>query len=462
MHYSIINKSELEGAQRIDAEYYQPTNLSLSKKVRSKRYSTLDSIAFVTDGEHGSPDWDESSNIKYVVAETIRENYINDENFQTISEKQFKRNERAALREDDLLIYSVGMNAGLSAVVEPQLLPASIPRSVALARLNKNFLPEYVSIFLNSKFGKFQTKRLTAGNAQPMLALDNIKQLEIADIPISSQQTFKNLYEEAYRLRVAAKSFYSQAEKVLLEELGIKESDFGDELSYVVDFAEAGKRTDAEYFQPKYQKLVGKLRANGSKRLGGLVSVKKGFEPGSEAYQDEGRLFIRVSSLSKFGIQNLDQKYLSDELYEKLKQDYEPQAGEILLSKDATLGIAYVVSEPVEGIISGGILRLKLKADIDSEYLALVINSLVGQMQVERDAGGSIIKHWKPDQVKDLEIPILPKATQEKIGELVRKSHEARQKSKELLEDAKRQVEELIEKPSQNIQTEYLLDKMSD
>ena len=118
--------------------------------------------------------------------------------------------------------------------------------------------------------------------------------------------------------------------------------------------------------------------------------------------------------------------------------------GEILLTKDATPGIAYVLREPIEGIISSGIMRLKLKEDIESEYLALCINSIIGQMQIERDAGGSIIIHWKPEQIKKLQIPILSKSIQQKIADLIRKSHEARKKAKGLLEEAKHKVEKVI------------------
>ena len=153
-----------------------------------------------------------------------------------------------------------------------------------------------------------------------------------------------------------------------------------------------------------------------------------------------------MSSLSKNGIEEKDQKYLSDELYQKLKDGFEPKVDEILLTKDASPGVAYVVKEPIDGIISSGIIRLKIKTDIKLEYLALCINSIVGKMQVERDAGGSIIIHWKPEQIKNLVIPVLPKSTQQKIAELVRKSHEAKKKSKDLLEEAKRKVEEIIEK----------------
>jgi type I restriction enzyme S subunit len=89
---------------------------------------------------------------------------------------------------------------------------------------------------------------------------------------------------------------------------------------------------------------------------------------------------------------------------------------------------------------------LRLKEAIEAEYLALCINFIIGQMQIERDAGGSVISHWKPEQIKKLQVPIFSKSTQQKIADLVRQSHHARKKAKELLEKAKREVEELIEK----------------
>jgi len=67
-------------------------------------------------------------------------------------------------------------------------------------------------------------------------------------------------------------------------------------------------------------------------------------------------------------------------------------------------------------------------------------------MQIELDAGGSVIAHWKPEQIKKLQVPILSKSTQGKIADLVLQSHQARKKTKELLEKAKREVEEIIEK----------------
>ena len=89
---------------------------------------------------------------------------------------------------------------------------------------------------------------------------------------------------------------------------------------------------------------------------------------------------------------------------------------------------------------------MRLKEAIEANYLTLFVNSIIGQMQTERDAGGSVISHWKPEQIKKLQVPIPPKSTQQKISDLARHSHQARQKAKELLEKAKREVEEFIEK----------------
>ena len=84
--------------------------------------------------------------------------------------------------------------------------------------------------------------------------------------------------------------------------------------------------------------------------------------------------------------------------------------------------------------------------EIENEYLALCLNSILGQMQAERDGGGSVITHWRPERIKSVLIPVLPKSAQQKIADLVQKSHEARKKAKELLEEAKQKVESLIEK----------------
>lgn len=456
--FSIIQKSQLEGAMRLDAEYYQPEYLGFEKRMKSEisQYKLWKGIKgkFIT-GPFGSEfhveNYESNGRFRYIRGKDVKEFFLTDNDNVYIPKKDFDRLKKYALCENDILISVVG-TLGNVAIVEKSNMP-SIFSCKSTAFRTDEIDSYYFLAYLNSKYGRGFLERSVRGAVQTGLNIDDLKNLPIY-VPATEKQNIigKIIKDAQYELK-NSKDLYKKAEELLLKELGLESFDIEENLSTIVNFSDIleARRMDAEYFQEKYEKLILKIKNKNAKKLGGIVSMKKGFEPGSEEYQEEGKLFVRVSSLSKNGIESNDQKYLSDELYNKLEKDYEPKVGEILLTKDATPGIAYFIKEKVEGIISGGILRLKLKEDVEGEYLALCLNSIVGKMQAERDAGGSIIAHWKPEQIKNILIPILPKETQRKISDLVRQSHEARKYAKELLEEAKRKVENMIEKGGEKI-----------
>lgn len=443
--FSIIQKSQLEGAKRLDGEYYQPEYLLLLNKLFKVGTDDLgNKVEKVTQGPNplflanGKVCLNGRNINSYRVDPT-------DSNF--VSEQEYKKYKGFRVSIGDILITLKGLGSiGKTGYVFEDL-DAIFSRDVGLIRAKEN--SEFIFAFLMSKYGVFQIERSTSGGTgQLTLTTNYIKHFKIPRFDSQAIIEIKNLVNVSESQHRESLTTYRKAENLLLEELGLKDFKVTDDLSFVINLSDIQQahRVDAEYFQPKYEKLLQQIRSKNGKKLGDLVTMKKGFEPGSEAYQEEGKLFIRVSSLSINGIEDRDQKYLTNDLYQKLKPDFEPKVGEILLTKDATPGIAYVLKNPVEGIISGGILRLKIKQDIDPEYLALCVNSVIGQMQAERDAGGSIIAHWRSEQIRDIFIPILTQSIQEKIADLVRQSHEVRKKSKELLEEAKRKVEEMIER----------------
>jgi restriction endonuclease S subunit len=93
------------------------------------------------------------------------------------------------------------------------------------------------------------------------------------------------------------------------------------------------------------------------------------------------------------------------------------------------------------------LLHLSVKRDdVLPEYLTLVLNSLIVQLQADRDAGGSIIQHWKPSEIGEVLIPIIENSIQTQIEEKIKKSFELKEESKKLLDLAKRAVEIAIEK----------------
>lgn len=413
-----------------------------------KKNKTLQvgTFADVTDGIHTSIDYDNSSNIKLISATSPRENIFDFSREAFISEKAHVSNLRTSLKENDVIISTVG-TIGNCAVVNKEILPANSDRHVGIIRMKNNYSPYVLSTFLLTKYGRMQTLRESTGNVQLNLFIYKIKELLIPELSELFQQQIEKIVKTAHIHIEKSKALYSEAENLLLEELGLKDwkpTEDAVNIKTINDFKNSG-RLDAEYYQPKYDDLLSKLLKIETKHLGGIngiVSIKKSIEPGSEAYQDSGIPFIRVANLSKFGLSDTD-IYLNKE---EAITDLYPKKDTILLSKDGSVGIAYKVEKDLDVITSGAILHLKIKdADFLPDYLTLVLNSIIVKMQAERDAGGSIIQHWKPSEIEKVIIPKFSMEIQNKISEKIQESFRLRGESEGLLHLAKLAVETAIE-----------------
>ncbi|WP_278347752.1 restriction endonuclease subunit S, partial [Helicobacter pullorum] len=205
-------------------------------------------------------------------------------------------------------------------------------------------------------------------------------------------------------------------------------------------------RLDAEYYQSKYEKNEALLKSLPHKRLHELVDIYKSIEPGSDFYKEKGLPFVRVSNLSKFGVGKSEVYLDSKDFAKESLQSLYPKKDDVLLSKDGSVGIAYAVENDLECVLSGAILRLKIKdkVEIKAKYLSLVLNALTTQLQAQRDCGGSIIAHWRLEEIQNLLIPLLDSKTQEAIESKISQSFALKARSKELLESAKQRVENAI------------------
>ncbi len=218
--------------------------------------------------------------------------------------------------------------------------------------------------------------------------------------------------------------------------------------SFKDSFGTSG-RLDAEYYQLKYEQVVNKVKSKPYDVLSNIVDIKKSIEPGSKNYVEKGLPFMRVADLSKNGLSE-PQKFISEHFVQANKdkiRDLKPKKGTILFSKDGTVGIAYHLRQDYNGITSGAILHLNVKDEnrIIPEYLTLALNSKIVQMQAERDAGGSIILHWRSSEIENVVVPIIDYKKQQQIANLIEESFALKKQSKHLLEVAKKAVEIAIE-----------------
>jgi type I restriction enzyme, S subunit len=117
-----------------------------------------------------------------------------------------------------------------------------------------------------------------------------------------------------------------------------------------------------------------------------------------------------------------------------------------------------MLREDANFITSGAILHLtvKDKNKIIPEYLTLALNSKLVQMQAERDAGGSIILHWRVSEIEKVVVPLIDFNKQREIADLVEESFQLKKQSEHLLEVAKTAVEIAIEKKDEKTAIEYI------
>jgi type I restriction enzyme S subunit len=452
---------------RFDSEYSRPEYIKNDKLIKQQNYISLAKLCTkknITKGE--TPTWQGfeylDEGIPFVRSQNTSPMGVNIEDLVFISENYHKIKKRSEILFGDSLLAIVGATIGQVGYYNLNQ-PANCNQAVAIIRPDDKNLQIYLNVFLQTKALQLQIKRLQGGNARDNLDLEEVRKLKFV-YPKSEtfQSHIADLVQTAHSKLEESKKLYLQAEQILLEELGLgetprqpavatpQEGNFGSLNISVKNFSESfgvSGRLDAEYYQPKYDQILEKIRQFKHLNLGGedgLVDIFKSIEPGSEAYQENGIPFVRVSNLNKNEISEPEIK-LNEKQFGHIKK---PKKDDILLSKDGSVGLAYKCQKDENFITSGAILHLTIKNTdlILPDYLTLVLNSKIVQLQAQRDAGGSIIQHWKPSEIEAVLIPLLPSQTQSQIAEFIQTSFKLRTESKELLERAKLEVEEEVEK----------------
>lgn len=451
MQSSVVPFREIQQSvfgNRIDAEFYRPDHLASDRVVSKGDYQILSQVTSKIDVGYVGPMASEyvSEGIWLLQTQNVKEFFLNEASKIYIDSEFHDELNKSKVRKGDILIARSGSFGAASIYLEDETInSADIAIIQALpAKVN----PYYLVAFLNCKYGVNQLLRFASGGLQGHVNLSILENLKVPALNDDAQNHFTSIIIGSYSHREEAKRLFAQAHNLVLAELGLADWHPTHQRSFITNFSDASKagRVDADYFQPKYDEVIASIKSypGGWDTLGNLAVMRKCVEVGQGEYRDDGVPFVRVSNLSPFEIS--EEKYISEELY-ALTQQHQPEQGEILLSKDATPGIAhYLREQPKQMIPCSGILRLRNQSTrVNNEYLTLVLNSMLTREQANRDVGGSVILHWRPDQIAGIAVPILSAETQIQIQELVGQSYARRQESKRLLTCAKRAVEVAIE-----------------
>jgi restriction endonuclease S subunit len=438
---SAINFSQLE--DRVDAWYYQPKFLEIERLLGNE--SLLGSCVRPIK-EKKDPTENPESLFRYIEIDNVNI-YSGEITTQEFLGRDTPSRARKGVVVGDCIVSTVRPNRNAVGLITGDLKACVCSTGFSVLRSYK-FLPEFLFIFLKSRLGAAQLSRPIMAAMYPAISEADILKIHCPIPSKKFQQYIKDLVEEAHQKQEQAEEKYKEAEELLGRELGIKDLKFETQKTFKSSFSEIGDRLDPEYYQPKFyevEKILSKYRDRIT--LGDISTPPKYGTSEDLYYVEKGVPLLRVTDIDRFYTIDPSQgKFISYEDAERLR-NYQVQEGDIIISRTGTLGSAVLIDQNLSGSAYGSyFIKVTPKHPrLSPQFIAFFLNSRLGKLQSEKWASGGIQTNLTIEAIKSLVVPILSKPTQKKITDLVRQSHEAREKAKELIDRAKREVETSIE-----------------
>ena len=317
-----------------------------------------------------------------------------------------------------------------------------------LVRLTPNpemVTPEYLTAFLNTKYGELDVKRRARISInQSNVNAEELKRVEIPLVSRQLQQAITSSFDRAFDLIRKSGSLFVQAETQLLAEIGLLEWQPEHRLVRIVNYSDMKQagRMDAEYFQPKYAEIEEAIRSYHN----GYTFIRDAFAQNKSTFQvlpDEMYQYVEIGSVNVSNGEVTPKELLGADLPANAKRVL--QSGDIIVSKVRTYRGAITIV-PEDGYVgSGAFCVLREKGRINKETLLVFLHSkplLAWSLKPNRGMEYPVIVD---DDILDLPIPIVSPETQTQIRQLVTESAALRRRSKHLLECAKGAVEMAIE-----------------
>ena len=448
---SYISIKDIKEARRYDAEYFKPEYLEIENKLNTLKHFYLLKKEVVS-GPFGSTLTSEEylkEGVYLIRVQDIKGRFfLETENMICISEESNNKIKNSELGIGDLVVSKVGNTIGLIARIDETMKRANVSENNIGIKLKKydEEMKYFILAFLNSKYGQNQILRRISGNAQPKLNVYNFTELKIPKFSQSFQLQIEEIVKSAHQKQALSKQLYKEAEHLLLTELGLVNYEVKHKLWFTTTKKqiEEAHRYDSEYFQPKYAEIIERIESY----EGGWDLVKNTINFKDKNYTPKEEQKYKYLALSNISSQGYIQDY-----QEEFGKDLPSRARRKINTNDLIISsiegslssCALVEKEFDNAICSTGFFVLNSEK-INSETLLILFKSLVIQELLQRGSKGTILTAISKTELEYIKIPLIKPSIQKQIAEKIQESHKLRKESKELLEEAKRKVEEEIEK----------------
>jgi len=316
----------------------------------------------------------------------------------------------------------------------------------------RNIDKYYLFAVLKSNVGLFQVIDITTGSTLPRLDTEDILNILI---PIPSPEIQKYIGDKvrkAEELREEAKRLKKEAEEILNNELNVKEllikiDRYTEKHSWIMN-SDINDRMDALYYNPQKITIKKFYKNYNLQKLKDLVDYKKGYAFKSEDYCNNTSTFLlRVSDISNNEVDMCNMLNLPDEFYQEYK-DFNLINGDIVMVVTGTTGKSIVINNnKFKLLLNQNAIRMRIKEGIDISpyYIELILQSQYFQTLLKYSLYQSVQPFISMEFLNDVVIPIIDKTKIENISNLYEKSLNNLFYAKQLIQEAKQDVEDLIE-----------------
>ena len=385
----------------------------------------------------------------------IRNNILNkysDINY-FIHEEVNKKMKSSELKEYDVLVNIVGATldvVGRVGYVTNSLPKSNITQAMSFLRLKNeyktDFIPAYLFIFLQSKFGKIQLNRHSRPTGQYNLNNEELGAVRVIKLDISVQEKIEELVNISLSTLIESNQFYQSAQNLLLEHLGLKDFNPPTQTVNIKSFADSfgtSGRLDAEFYQEKYESYLKKIQAypNGCEPIRTACKLKDAnYTPkDNQTYQ-----YIELSNIGNSGEITGASLDLGCNLPSRARRKV--SKNDVLVSSiEGSLASCAIVSEQYHQALCSTGFYVVSSEKINSETLLMLFKSEPIQQLLKQGCSGTILTAINKDEFLNIPLPLVDVNIQTQISDLIQQSDRLRQESQALLEEAKRKVEQAIE-----------------
>lgn len=456
--WSEVMLSDLAGARRLDAEYYDPQLLRYESEVHASPFTVKPLGQLV---KHGYRVVYESTTIldredapadavRFLQAANVsgRLPVIHDHGIGWVHRADWDRYPKGRIHPGEILVEVKGKAEKVAIVPDDFPTETLVTGTLFKFQVDEAQIDRFVLLaYLLSRYGcGFRHRCLTN------TLIGFVSKGELYDIPVpiltpKQQQAIRSRVEGSLTAERQSRDHYAEAEALLESALGLDKLDLAPRLFYERPYADVqtAARFDAEYFQPPKTAVLNALaKMPGQPLRDQFRSIRQLWQPDRASVADHVRNYDLTDALQPFLDETVEPA--TRETIASTKKKLKP--GDLVVSRLRSYlkEIAVVLdsgSVPVVGSTEFIVLRPQQGAT-RVEALLVYLRSRHVQTVLKWCQDGSNHPRFHEDELLNLRVPKVIRDTQDAIASKVEASINARREARRLLDEAKAMVEVAI------------------